>query len=89
MECNFCNKTFSTLSSLNNHKATAKYCLKIQDKDISDKFKCLSCNRIFTSKNSLTDHNKICKNPKKDIKLSSKEKDIIIEQFQKQDVIQK
>jgi hypothetical protein len=72
MECNFCNKKFSTLSSLNNHKATAKYCLKIQNKDV--KFKCLECEKTFTTNNSLTEHKKICK--KITTKLSSK--DIII-----------
>jgi len=92
MECNFCNKKFSTLSSLNNHKATAKYCLKIQNKDV--KFKCLECEKTFTTNNSLTEHKKICK--KITTKLSSKDKDIIIakqesiiEQLQKQEDVYK
>ena len=29
LECKFCNKIFNSLSSLNNHKKTAKYCLVI------------------------------------------------------------
>ena len=29
MECIFCKKIFSTLSSLNYHKTTAKYCLTV------------------------------------------------------------
>jgi hypothetical protein len=61
MECNFCKKTFSTLYTLNNHKATAKYCLKIQNKCIDEKFKCSFCSKNFTSKNNLQYHSKICK----------------------------
>ena len=30
MECEFCKHTFKSISSLNNHKKTANYCLKIQ-----------------------------------------------------------
>ena len=90
MECNFCNKKFSTLSSLNNHKATAKYCLKIQNKDV--KFKCLECEKTFTTNNSLTEHKKICK--KITTKLSSKDiliakQESIIEQLEKQDKLYK
>jgi hypothetical protein len=73
MECNFCKKIFSTSSSLNNHKTTAKYCLKIQGKDNNDKFKCLSCNKIFTTKSALQLHKNVCKNI-----LTEKDKDIII-----------
>ena len=31
MQCEYCEKIFSNISSLNNHKKTAKYCLKIQN----------------------------------------------------------
>ena len=31
LNCNFCHKEFKNNSSLNKHKLTAKYCLKIQD----------------------------------------------------------
>ena len=30
LECEYCKKTYSTKSNLNNHQKTAKYCLKIQ-----------------------------------------------------------
>ena len=61
MECNFCKKIFSSLSSLNNHKLTAKYCLKIQNKNVTEKFKCTYCDKNFTAKNTLLSHTKICK----------------------------
>jgi esterase/lipase len=90
MDCNFCKKTFSSLSSLNNHKVTAKYCLKIQNKTIDEKFKCAYCDKNFTSKNALTLHTKTCKDL--DIIIKTKDKDIIIatqkniiEQLQRQE----
>ena len=94
MDCNFCKKTFSSLSSLNNHKATAKYCLKIQNKTVTEKFKCAYCDKHFTSKNALTLHTKTCKDL--DIIIKTKDKDIIIknqeniiEQLQKQEIVHK
>ena len=72
MECIFCKKIFSTLSSLNYHKTTAKYCLKIQGKDDIANFKCELCNKTFTSKNNLALHSKNCN-------ITKNNKDIIIE----------
>lgn len=40
MICEFCNKKLSNLSSLNYHKKTAKYCLKIQNEKVSQNEKC-------------------------------------------------
>ena len=94
MDCNFCKKTFSSLSSLNNHKLTAKYCLKIQGKNLVDNFKCDKCNKIFTVKNTLITHTKTCNLIKKESSLEKEiiEKNIIIakqesmiEQFLKQE----
>jgi esterase/lipase len=94
MECNFCKKTFSSLYTLNNHKTTAKYCLKIQNKTITEKFKCEYCNKIFTSKYGLSLHTKTCKDLNLFVctKDKDKDKDIIIakqesiiEQLQKQE----
>jgi len=61
MNCEFCNKEFTTISSLNHHKKTAKYCLKIQNKDNTE-FTCSYCLNIFATKDSLNNHLKICKN---------------------------
>ena len=76
MECNFCKKILSSLSSLNNHKATAKYCLQIQNKDITEKFKCIYCHKNFTSKNTLQLHAKGCIDL--NVTMQTKDKDIII-----------
>jgi hypothetical protein len=93
MECNFCKKIFTNKSSLNKHKLTTKYCLKIQGEISKNPFKCASCDKTFTVKQSLTIHEKTCEkiNLEKEIRIvvldKDKElikKDIIIEQLQKQ-----
>jgi hypothetical protein len=63
MECQFCKKIFSSISSLNNHKITAKYCLKIQGNIIS-KYDCEFCNKSFTKKSGLKTHLISCKEKK-------------------------
>ena len=62
MFCEFCEKQFLSISSLNYHKKTAKFCLEIQKvyKD-NCKFVCEFCNRKFTKKDKREDHLKICK----------------------------
>jgi len=61
MNCEFCNNQFSTLSALNNHKNTAKYCLIIQNKDPKSNFKCRYCDKKFTSKYGMSNHQNNCK----------------------------
>ena len=56
MICEYCKKEFKTSSSLNLHIKTAKYCLKIQGKSISElQYKC-DCDKIFTTKQHLSNH---------------------------------
>jgi hypothetical protein len=85
MECNFCKKILTNLSSLNNHKATAKYCLKIQGLNQDNKFKCTFCDKNFTSKNNLLLHNKTCNDLKSDKDIIIAKQETIIEQFRKQE----
>jgi hypothetical protein len=64
MNCDFCNTNFKNISSLNHHKKTAKFCLKIQDKYINEiykDFKCDLCDKLFTTKQSLNNHLISCK----------------------------
>ena len=97
MECQFCKKNFSSISSLNNHKITAKYCLKIQGNIIS-KYECEFCNKNFTKKSGLKTHLISCKekksknedikdstidNLKKEIQILRKDKDEEINNLRK------
>jgi hypothetical protein len=98
MNCNFCKRTFKSLSSLNYHIKTAKYCLQIQNgTEIKKKeYKCTFCNKNLISKQSLNIHLLSCKSVElkqenlrlleyiKNIKENiKKEKDIEIKLLQK------
>ena len=61
LECDFCNKNFSSLSSLNYHKKTAKYCLSIQNVESETKIVCEYCNKKYSSKHAMVKHLTICK----------------------------
>ena len=56
--CEFCNNEYKSISSLNNHKKTAKKCLILRDEDIdkAEFFKCKNCDFKTTVKNSLNLH---------------------------------
>jgi hypothetical protein len=58
--CEYCDKTFSSKSSLNHHIATAKYCIKLRSNSNNQDFVCKECNKKFTIKFSLDRHIKIC-----------------------------
>lgn len=66
--CNFCNKTFSTISSLNKHKETAAYCVKIQNN--FDNFHCNLCPKKFSTKKLLEKHTEECKQDLHDLELT-------------------
>lgn len=62
MNCNFCHKNFNSMSALNYHKKTAKYCLKIQDgKEEIKEYKCDLCDKILVSNQRLNTHILTCK----------------------------
>jgi len=93
MICEFCSKEFVSNSSLNYHKKTAKYCLKLQGvieieiKKI-DKFTCKFCDKEFTLKHHLSQHNFTCR--KKEIyETINNQKDELKKQFEseKEDLI--
>ena len=62
LECEFCNKNFSTISNLRYHKKTNKKCQIIQKEniDLSSFVNCVFCNKIFTNQ-TIKIHNKTCK----------------------------
>lgn len=63
--CIFCKKSYSTLSSLNNHKKTAKFCLELQNKLTNGELiRCEFCSKEFSSKKYLNQHLEHCKSKK-------------------------
>lgn len=61
MECVHCGSILKTISSLNQHQKSAKYCLMKQNKHILQEYTCCFCSAEFTSKSSLHKHVRICK----------------------------
>jgi len=62
MECEYCKKKLSTLSSLNYHKKTNRSCLAIQIKEVNINTNvCEFCNKTLNSKQTLKVHIKNCK----------------------------
>jgi hypothetical protein len=61
MECEYCQTVLKTLSSLNQHQKTAKYCLSKQNKKPVKEYDCSFCGTKFTVKSALLGHLRICK----------------------------
>ena len=57
MNCEHCEKEFSTKSSLSYHQKTAKYCLEKQGKS-NEQYKCSHCEKCFTTLQRLNEHQK-------------------------------
>ena len=55
LNCEFCNKIFSTKSNLINHQKTTKYCLLLQGKN-NNKYTCNLCEKEFTINQTLQEH---------------------------------
>jgi hypothetical protein len=60
MDCKFCNRTFSSKTNLNVHQQNAKYCLKIQNKNAKEEFKCIGCTKVFTRNYDYKRHKEKC-----------------------------
>ena len=66
MFCEYCNSEFKNKYTLESHKQTAKYCLKIQENMtvnnlVNSKYICDYCNKIYTTKQNLLNHLNTCK----------------------------
>ena len=50
MNCDICNTSLKTISSLNYHKKTNQKCLELQNKTTTELFSnCNYCNKMFTN----------------------------------------
>ena len=78
MNCEFCNKQFSTKGNTIKHQLTAKYCIKLQEESKPRIFKCDGCKKILCSNDKLQKHQQICKKFLENDKILQLEK--IIEQ---------
>ena len=58
-KCQYCEKLFSTISNLNTHQKTAKYCMNIRNNIIIEEYKCY-CEKKFNCKKNYTRHKKTC-----------------------------
>jgi hypothetical protein len=58
MNCEHCNKIFSNKHVLYKHQTTARYCLKIQNKEYKSKHVCEGCKKNFTIIYDLNIHRK-------------------------------
>jgi hypothetical protein len=87
MECKYCNNTFKTISSLNNHIKTAKYCLALRQ-DSKSLYVCEYCNSTLSSKFRLQTHLQICSQKNEQILCKKDkiihEKDILITKLEKE-----
>ena len=77
MICEFCNKEFKNIYTLNTHKKTAKFCLKIQNdksnkvKKEKNKSQCSFCNKMCSTVYSLQRHMLSCKEKNSDDKIKT------------------
>jgi len=88
LTCEFCKKIYTSLSSLNYHKKTAKFCLELQKENLNNKiqieyYNCEYCEKNFTIKNHLISHLSSC-NIKKFNDKYGIEKEELIEEFKKE-----
>lgn len=58
--CEFCDHSFSTKRSLNNHLKTGKKCLKKRGLIIDKEYNCLFCSKKFVTKSHIIKHIQIC-----------------------------
>ena len=92
MDCQYCERSFSTKGSLTYHQKTAKYCLKIQGKlcvktikKIKNiHFKCITCDKEFNKKYNLDRHYKVCSKFQNKLEDKDKEYNKQLEEYKKQ-----
>jgi len=74
-KCDYCQSSFTTSRSLENHKKIAKYCLVLQGKN-TDKYKCDGCQKTFSNNHWLFQHQCNCVPYQVDLKTRELQKEI-------------
>lgn len=74
-KCEFCQSSFTTSRSLENHKKIAKYCLVLQGKN-TDKYKCDGCQKTFSNNHWMFQHQCNCVPYQVDLKTRELQKEI-------------
>ena len=63
--CQYCEHKFSTISNLNFHQKTAKFCLKLRNElELKEEYQCEFCLNKYSRKSHLLSHLDNCKNKK-------------------------
>ena len=89
MDCQYCQKSFSTSYAMKNHQKTTKSCIKIQQKTnesvtLTNKYEYIHCKKKLTTFTNLTYHLNICKSKSKPLECNAcLEKDKIIAEREK------
>ena len=89
MDCQYCQKSFSTSYVMKNHQKTTKGCIILQQKTIesvtlTSKYECMHCKKKLTTQTNLTYHLNICKSKNKPIACNEcHQKDKIIAELEK------
>ena len=92
MNCEFCQKNFSSKRNLKVHQTTTKYCLILQGKEVIASFPCNLCGKKFSMKHHLNEHLQTHDNEDLNIytenrKLKSKIEELNISLAYSQDII--
>jgi len=59
--CEYCGNKYSSVYTLNKHKATAKFCLEKQEKNVERNHTCAYCKALFNIKSTYDRHILTCK----------------------------
>ena len=79
MDCQYCKKQFKTKITLSKHQQTVKSCIKLQNENKPQEFRCSECGKTLCNKFRLQTHQKICEKRGEIDKI--RELEMIIEQY--------
>lgn len=81
MDCQFCNKHFSTKGNLLAHQRNTKYCLKLQEEIKPREYICQGCDKKLSNNHRLKHHQTICEKYNETNKIRQLENTIEIQSY--------